>query len=725
MEVTANKGALGSDAFLLSIMPPWPWLARHKVDIDHLCLGTWGASVFFPSVLNTVYAQIPFSPGGNSFVAQTQFGGSPTTPPSSVCLDTPQRRESVTTLYNNPPLANADGNSDGLDDNSGLYARWTILQSQGASSLARAGDLRKSYAGSPSIPSDIGYVERIIDLQCFWIDEDGCPACDADSSGFLSEQETWNDDDMPAAFSLIDSDGDCLIDPAYAQPGQPTDTDDEPNGDPKCPVLQYSEYPMVVQYDTAADTDCDGLVDGIEYAYGSDPTLADSDDDGTSDFVEMFQFTDPTDVDSDDDGLLDRPENNYIAAATPSLQCTNNWDDDGDDKVNDGCPQVDATTEPGAWCTDIVDNDSDLKINDGCPQVGALKETVALGQCSNNTDDDTADADGVVNDGCPQQGSLDEDGAACDNDTEDDGDSAGAINDGCPLVAVTAEGGATGEAGEAANLDDNCPTVANPDQLNSDGQRRDNGTKTTGLYASNPNQDKMGDACDEDDDDDGATDAYELSTDGGKVASDPLKIDSDGDRCMDGAEWRLGTNPNDNAVEPAWSNVQQVYYRGCHINTAIEEEHSYTDWDAEYDGVENDVEYDPDGDGIVCSTDKDSDNGTGTLAVAKVEIADSIEAFCYNTGLMNKDSDGDGCADWVEIHDLNGDRTVNVGDSLNLSGATKCRKAGLATSDPVAFRICDITCDGFINVGDDLSLAKNQCAAKPNTGGCPMCAPEN
>ena len=91
LETTANKGALPpGDQFLLSIMPPWPWIARHKVDITHLCLGTTGSSSTTISVLNTVYAQVPFSPGGAAFVAQTKLGGNPGSPPSTVCLDTPQ-----------------------------------------------------------------------------------------------------------------------------------------------------------------------------------------------------------------------------------------------------------------------------------------------------------------------------------------------------------------------------------------------------------------------------------------------------------------------------------------------------------------------------------------------------------------------------------------------------------------------------------------------------------
>ncbi len=60
-----------------------------------------------------------------------------------------------------------------------------------------------------------------------------------------------------------------------------------------------------------------------------------------------------------------------------------------------------------------------------------------------------------------------------------------------------------------ADKTDNCPTVANADQRNTDG-------------------DSQGDVCDEDDDNDGLTDAGEA-----KRGTDPLKSDTDGDGIRD------------------------------------------------------------------------------------------------------------------------------------------------------------------------------------------------
>jgi len=53
--------------------------------------------------------------------------------------------------------------------------------------------------------------------------------------------------------------------------------------------------------------------------------------------------------------------------------------------VNDGCPALDES-ETGAQCLNSVDDDGDTEVNDGCPQVGATTESGE--QCAGGQDDD-------------------------------------------------------------------------------------------------------------------------------------------------------------------------------------------------------------------------------------------------------------------------------------------------------------------------------------------------
>jgi hypothetical protein len=625
-----------NEQYLLKIMPPFPWLLRHKAVIQTVCVGT--GSVDAPSVLNTVYASIPFSPtvnGKQAFVAQTQLGGSPDTPPSKVCLDSPQDSTSITEVYQNPPLKGTSHN--GLDDASGLYPRWTIFQSKGSSSLNLGGDLRKPYQSPPSIPSDTGYVERIVQLECFWIDDLGCATCDDDAKGYITPEESWNDPHLltltssstgAEAKAKIDKDGDCLMNSTYAQPGWPAvDLVDDPATATSCDSnanwVVYSEYPLV-HHNTANDQDCDGLVDGVEWFWcGADCVTAahgDFDGDGATDFVEMFQFTNPKAVDTDLDGFWDKPANVY-------------------------------------------------------------------GQ---NTDTSM----------------------------------------------------------------DNCPTVKNgtgvgeDNQANSDGQLRPNGPKIPGDSANNPNQDKMGNACDVDNDNDNATDVYEQTqcTPGPEfscppatcecdttpgvgtrptattcklTACDPLRFDTDGDTVGDGYEIHAGSlavppgDPLDPGKKPVWDSTNdQIYYRGCQINV----NHTGIFATAFEPYVTNGAgqETDPDGDGVTCPTDNDSDTA---LPGKKSEVPDKFEAMGYNTLIANADTDGDGCADWVEIFDFNGDRTV---DSIDV-GLMNKRAANKIAPDIVSDRIFDANKDGFIDSIDTGLMNKNNCTYKSGVGGCPTC----
>ena len=97
--------------------------------------------------------------------------------------------------------------------------------------------------------------------------------------------------------------------------------------DPEIDTISLTETPTIgsVVFTIDADSDDDGLPDGVELAIGTDPFDPDSDDDGLSDGDEVnVHGTDPLDADSDDDGLNDGLE---VALGLDPLDA--DTDDDG------------------------------------------------------------------------------------------------------------------------------------------------------------------------------------------------------------------------------------------------------------------------------------------------------------------------------------------------------------------------------------------------------------
>jgi hypothetical protein len=238
-------------------------------------------------------------------------------------------------------------NGDGIDDAVGFYPISTALQS--------AADVRKPFdpTNATRSPRDTGYVERIVDVECFYL-----IAADNPVNRLPNNWANWAE---PAG---ADDDQDCLEDAATAQPSHPVD----PN-------------------DNDSDSDNDGLLDGTEAANGSSVTEADADNDGCSDFCELFQGTNPGDPDTDDDGIADRPEDDYKSAPFGSNE-TSGFDGSGSaEPVNadDNCPAdfnptqtnsdsasiptdtgLDATNPDGDHEGDACDSDDD---NDGLADV--------------------------------------------------------------------------------------------------------------------------------------------------------------------------------------------------------------------------------------------------------------------------------------------------------------------------------------------------------------------
>jgi len=156
---------------------------------------------------------------------------------------------------------------------------------------------------------------------------------------------------------------------------------------------------------------------------------------------------------------------------------------------------------------------------------------------------------------------------------------------------------------------DNCPTVPNPTQTNTDAVILLPHPPFAFDDRTAPNSDTLGDACDSDDDNDGLTDTEELSGSAcvGHV-TDPNNRDSDGDLVLDGPECARGSDPTNAAVWPA---PQDCGAAG-----------------------------DSDGDGV----------------------ADRVEACAYNTDPNATNSDGDSCGDGREVMSVNADFAVTSAD---------------------------------------------------------------
>jgi hypothetical protein len=217
--------------------------------------------------------------------------------------------------------------------------------------------------------------------------------------------------------------------------------------------------------------------------------------------------------------------------------------------------------------------------------------------------------------------------------------------------------------------EDNCPTVYNPDQANTPLGPIDNGPVISGDDTTNPYEDRVGDACDDDADNDWLNDADEATH-----GTDPNNRDTDGDRVLDGAEVVLGSNPLDPASKPV----------------------RYPPNDSDRDGIPANVE------ALLGSSDSKRDtDGDG--------ISDGIEFVGWGTSPSLKDSNSNSCGDNIEIADVDGDGWVDSSDFLILAQRfANARDDDFDPDPPWNFSPAfDVTRDGYLDSGDLYLVAKN------------------
>jgi fimbrial isopeptide formation D2 family protein/uncharacterized repeat protein (TIGR01451 family) len=304
---------------------------------------------------------------------------------------------------------------------------------------------------------------------------------DSDDDGVIDGQErNWSldtDGDLVPNVLDPDSDNDGLFDGTESGvtiPSPGTDiaknvfvADADP-GSKTSPLSVDSDRGGV--RDGAEDTNKNGRVDAGERdpRLGSDDVMTpvDSDMDGLTDAEESFAGSNPNDNDTDDDGVIDGLEPNWRA------------DTDGDGKINALDPDSDDDglfdgTEAGitlpASGTDVSKN---VFVADADPmtRTGVISADTDRGGV--NDGDEDFNKNGRVDDGADPE--LDPRNRS---DDQRDSDSDGVID-----------------------ARDNCRTVANADQTNSD-------------------TDRLGDACDPDDNNDNVADGIGIS--GGGCSATP------------------------------------------------------------------------------------------------------------------------------------------------------------------------------------------------------------
>jgi len=492
-------------------------------------------------------------------------------------------------------------------------------------------------------------------------------ACDTDDDNDgISDTQEASDGTNPL---LVDTDGDGVNDQDDAFPTDATetkDTDGDGTGDnadtdgdndgvnddvDNCPAIANG-----VNEDDQIDTDSDGKGNACD---------TDDDGDGVADSFDAFPLIAAESQDQDLDGVGDNADNCPINA---------NGENEDDQADNDG-----------DGIGDACDHDND---GDGIPE----------GQGGDNCPT-------IAN---PSQHDMDEDGEGDACDTDDDGDGTPDTSDNCPLISndQTNTDGAT-DGGDACDLDDdndglsdaeeaafgtnplladtdtdgtndnvdNCPTDANVDQADQDG----NG---------------QGDVCDIDTDGDGVLNADEAGQ-----GTDPANPDSDSDGTNDGLDNcpalsntdQLDTDEdgdgnacdddddNDTVLDsvdncPTVPNPGQENTNGSTVGDACVTD---TDEDGVPDAIDNcpaiantdQANNDQDSEGDLCDTDDDNDTVADDVDNCPVDANTNQVDLDEDTqgDVCDTDDDADGVLDTVDNCpiDANG---VNEDDQSDIDG---------------------------------------------------------
>jgi hypothetical protein len=667
----AATGAPGGANAYTNALSPFPaafsFASLDTATVNNAFIGGGGAAFALPNIPLQVYAaDSPYRAGLR--VSVEMVGGSPAAVPTNdyLCMHTPS--DSVTSVeYRIPPTT------------SGLFPTWV------------------AFTSAPDFEN--GAIDRILDVECV-------------GTGVVYAGPGGSD------IAANDVDDDCL-----ATPGPDTN-------------------------DANPDQDGDGVPDGAEYYSGSNMNAADADGDGATDFDELFQYTNPNNADTDGDGSLDKQDNG-ADEITGSLVV--------DDTIaDDNCPAIANATQLNTDSAQSYHggNDAWNNVNAGttgsavppATQITAFNvvSLVVSGGTATVTTDVLSNIQ--VNQLIEVSGVTGVGGTAAQDNTYRDHVNGAQVISRHPVGNTFSFNASTGFIdGAAVGTIVIRPATGDP---------------------TNPDHDMYGDACDPDDDNDSLPDVAEgnvtivpwggpgttscVGDGSGAATAIPLRTtngDSDQDMVLDGIECQQGSRPDvasktiascssapdpDGCAQPKAAAAGEdgdfdlLYKSGDLIGGNLAAESFYRTMGVSQHGAppfndENHNGYpgiqDPD-------ADADWNYGNSTSPEFISVLRDGAEVRYYGTAPSNGDTDVDGCDDFREVMDLNGDRTVNPGDqAIEASRVTLIPTLdnGLA-GDPIAHDgqvnplgiNYDLIKDGKINPGDQSVVA----FALVKGGGC-------
>lgn len=258
--------------------------------------------------------------------------------------------------------------------------------------------------------------------------------------------------------------------------------------------------------------------------------------------------------------------------------------------------------------------------------------TVTLVLVDGGAGDSDGEANGVIRDpGAPAK--------TLPQRADGDGDGVPNGRDNCPVVANTDQLDTDGDgAGDACDADDdgdgvedgadNCPVLANADQADADA-------------------DGTGDACDADTDGDGRLNFEDNCPGVANADQADLDTDGEGDACDADVDGDLASNGADNC--PVVSNPDQADLDGDGAGDACDAD---DDGDGAGDAADNcpvlanpdQTDLDGDGAGDACDDDDDAD-GVGDAADACPATPEGEAVDANGCGASQRDTDGDGVKD--------------------------------------------------------------------------------